>query len=281
MLPPVLLVDGHNLLYRAWFGFPARIVNRRSGADLTGAFGFAALLRKAHREHAGDHEIIVVFDSERSADDRQQLDRGYKSTRRESDHSPITSYADVRRLLTAAGIRWLECASAEADDVIASLTLIATRRHRLVSILSTDKDFFQLLDHPGVRVLNTQFRHDRRVITESRIVERFGVAPSQWADYRALTGDPADSIPGIRGVGPKTASALLANAADLEALRPTLHLHRRAAVRRSVDQWEDLLRWRTLIRLRADIPLPHAILTGRPTLELVPAAQLVAAIGLW
>lgn len=121
--PPLLIVDGHHLLYRAYYGFPARIHNRAKTRDLTGVFGFLALLRKAHLAHAGDHEIVVVFDGENGAASRTDADGAYKANRADADHSPIASLADVKhgldglslddlpasgRLTGATGVRVLE-----------------------------------------------------------------------------------------------------------------------------------------------------------------------------
>lgn len=281
MPAPVLLVDGSNLLYRAWFGFPARIRCRSTGRDLTEVFGFAALLRKAHRENAHGHEAVVVFDTESSAGRRQKVQADYKLPRVSADHTPMGSYPDVTRVLDAAGIRWLELTTGEADDAIATLAGLARRTDRDVAIFSTDRDFYQLLDDPGVRVLNTRLSRDRQWVAERHIADRFGVTPLQWPNYRALTGDAADNIPGVRGIGPKTAASLLTGNRSLDSLRPIIATHRRRAVRSALDQWEAVLRWRGLIRLVNDLDLPTDILTGAPTPELLPAAQLLADLGLW
>lgn len=281
MPAPVLLVDGSNLLYRAWFGFPARIVNRSSGRDLTGVFGFAALLRKAHREDAAGHEVVVVFDTESSAEGRQVLQSDYKLPRVTADHTPMGSYPDVIRVLDAAGIRWLEQATGEADDAIATLACLARQDDRDVAVFSTDRDFYQLLGDARVRVLNTRLSRGHKWVTGRHVIDRFGVIPRRWPDYRALTGDAADNIAGVRGIGPKTAASLLTGDRSLDSLLPIVATHRRRAVRVALDQWEDVLRWRELIRLVDDLDLPANLFTRAPTPELLSAAQLVEAVGLW
>lgn len=270
---PLLLVDG----YRSWFGFPGRI-RARSGRDLTGVFGFLALLRKAVREHAPGHEIVVVFDSETGAMARQRVDPAYKAARRVADHAPRASYDDLCAVLDLAGVRWLEPQDTEADDVIGSL---AAAHDRAVVVLSSDKDFHQLVSDPRVRQLDTRQRVDRRWITAATVRERYGVEAGRWPDLRALTGDPSDGIPGARGIGPKTAAMLLQLSPTLEALRPLLAGHRLGVVRQAAQRWDDVLRWRDLITLDPTVDVPTGLSTAEATPELPPAAELVELAGLW
>lgn len=280
-MTPILLVDGHNLLYRAWFGFPARIRARSSSRDLTGVFGFTALLRKAQREYAADHEVVVVFDSETSATARMSIDPSYKADRVIADHTPMESYADVTRILDLAGVRWIEHPAAEADDVIAALTTRAVDDRRTVTVMSCDKDFYQLLATDLVRQLDTRRAAAHRLIDATGVRCRFGVRPDQWPDFRALTGDVADGIPGIRGIGPITAARLLAGDRGLDDLRPRCAVDRHAAVRRAVEHWDDVLRWRSLIRLDARAVVPEELVSGRATPTLLPAAALLEVLDLW
>lgn len=115
--PLLVLVDGSNLLWRAAYGFPARITTR-DGRDVTGLFGFFALLRKALHQLDEPAECIVVFDSEAGWNGRRQEDPTYKQHRESADFSPITALADIQRGLTDLGIAWYESGDWEADDVI-------------------------------------------------------------------------------------------------------------------------------------------------------------------
>lgn len=220
MTAPLLLVDGHHLLHRAWNGFPARITTRDGHTDRTGVFGFAALLRKAQAQYAEQFEICVVFDAEDGSQSRLAQDVAYKAQRPAPAPGLIDSLALVKDVLDYTGVRWIEHAGCETDDVIATLTSQARDRGRAVDILTTDKDFIQLLADPSVRLLNTSVAVERRYTAGEHILPRYGVLAEQWPDYRALTGDPADNIPGARGVGPKTATRLLTARRRLEASRP-------------------------------------------------------------
>jgi DNA polymerase-1 len=278
---PLLLVDGHHLLYRTWFGFPTRIHSRDQQRDLTGVFGFAALLRKAHREHCPDHEILVVFDAEDGTQARKDRDPAYKANRAETDHTPIRSLPPIKRLLDLVGIRWLEHPGAEGDDVLATLATQGAHAHRPVAVMSGDKDLYQLLDTPHVRLLNTQLAAGRRFIHATDVTARYGVTPAQWPDYRALTGDPSDNIPGVRGIGPTTARRLLADGRRLETLAHATPdgLARAVALLRA--HWEPVLRWRELIRLDRKLTLPDDLLSDAPTPVMASAAVLLEELDLW
>ena len=114
---------------------------------------------------------------------------------------PVTYLADTKRGFDRHGIAWVEIDDREADDVIASLT-VAQRGDRPVVILSRDRDFYQLVGD-GVSVLNNRMRPGCRLVIEATVTETYGVTPAQWPDYRALTGDPADGIPGIEASAPR------------------------------------------------------------------------------
>jgi DNA polymerase-1 len=275
MTVPLLLVDGHNLLHRAYFGFAARIFNRDKSIDRTGVFGFAALLRKAQAQHAAGFEIFVVFDAEDGSQARADLDSGYKAQRAAPDLGLIESLPLVKAALDHCRVRWIEQDGCEADDVIATLTTQARAGGRPVDVMSTGKDYIQLLADTRVRLLNTGMALEQRYTTGAHIPLRYAVRAEQWADYRALTGDPADNIPGLRGVGPKTAARLLAGGRRLEhipdnELRPTW-----------TGQWTKVQRWREMIKLDVKADLPEALLTGLPTPPLPGAPALLQDLDLW
>jgi DNA polymerase-1 len=284
---PLLLVDGHNLLYRACFATPAQIYSRDpERRDITTQFMFFALLRKAiTAELASWPEILVVFDGEHGAADRQAADPDYKANRPNNDEArrPLAALADIKTGLDLFTVAWLEVDDAEADDVIATLTHTA-RPTRDVLILSTDQDYFQLLADPdydgrSVRVLNTARHPGNRLLGPAEVRARYSVEPSQFPDLRALAGDPADNIPGIRGIGPKSAAALLGGGLTLDDLRASGRLSGTRGA--TIDAaWPQILAWREMIRLRRDLPLQHEPI-GTPTAALPIPGEVITKLGLW
>jgi DNA polymerase I len=268
---PLLLVDGHNLLWRAWYGFPARIRSRDKTRDVTGVFGFFALLRVAVRELPDPPEVVVVFDGENAWDERSAIEPSYKAHRpTDADAmAPIRSLADVIRGLDALDLVHVCVDTAEADDIIATIRSRCPLRD--VWIMSTDRDFYQLLD-ARTKILNTARRPGHRVIDHQEIQTRFGVTPIQWCDRTALVGDPSDGIPGIKGIGPITAARLLADGLTLEDL---------ATSDRLSASLPDLLRWKHLLQMRTDQPLPADLLTCSPSPPLPPAPAVLDKLNLW
>lgn len=278
---PLLLVDGHHLLYRSYFGFPARITSRDQSRDLTGLFGFLAMLRKAHREYAADHQLVVVFDGEYGRSERTAVDPSYKANRVDADQTAIESLPAVKDGLAYAQVPWVEVETAEGDDVIATLTRIALEHDRAVTVMSGDRDYYQLLEPGRVRVLNTAMPD--RFVDLAAVHRRFGVYPAQWVDYRSLTGDPSDNVPGVPGIGPKTAARLLSGGVSLEAASTPAMLTERLNPwlrTRLIAQWEDVLRWRELLRMNSKVDLTAPGEAGA-TPTLPPPARIVEHLGLW
>ena len=276
-MAPLVIVDGMNLLWRAAYGFPARIATRE-GVDLTGVFGFFALLRVGLRQVIPAPECLVCFDGEYGADARKEIDPGYKNDREAVDMTPIESLADILRGLDCIGIRWFFDDHLEADDVVA--TIVAKEAGRCTYIMSSDRDFYQLVS-ASVSILNTQRKPGEKIIDPNDIRERFGVWPEQWADYRALTGDASDNIRGVRGVGPVTAQRLLAGGIGLEDMARLGRLTGKIGEKlQDAETWNQLTRDRSLIRLRSNLPLPD-LCSGEPTPEMPLAAVILDKLGLW
>ncbi|MBO2453377.1 flap endonuclease [Actinomadura barringtoniae] len=277
---PLLLVDGNNLVFRAAHGFPTPILSRDQTRDLTGVFGFFAILRAAVRDELGAApEVVVVFDGRNGSAARRAADPDYKANRPDDEEArrPLLALPDVKQGLELYGLDWIEIDDAEADDVIATLVHAAAGRDRL--IMSMDKDFYQFLDLPGVRVLNTARRPGERVIGPEQVRARHGVDPAQWVCFRALSGDPSDNIPGVMGIGPKTAAKLLAGGLSVHDLPASGRLTG-AKGRRVQEDFEQLLAWRALIEARIDVPLPR-VLTGLPSPTLPSPAEIIDKLDLW
>jgi DNA polymerase-1 len=285
---PLLLVDGHNLLFRACFSTPAQIWSRdpHDKRELTTEFMFFALLRKGiNSELPGWPEVVVVFDGQNGSAQRRQADTGYKANRPADGNAlkPIRALPSVRAGLDLFAITWVEVNDAEADDVIA--TLAASCPERDVLIASVDQDYCQLLrdagpGHGSVRILNTARRAGGRLAGPAEVRARHGVDPVQFADYRALAGDASDNIPGVRGIGAKTAAALLEGGLTLDDLPASGRLAGRkgAAINTA---WEQVLTWRDMIRMNNQVPVPAGAISGLATAPLPRPAEVIEKLGLW
>ena len=184
---PLLLIDGHNLLFRACFGTPAQIWSRdpRDKRELTTEFMFFALLRKGiNEELPGWPEVVVVFDGQDGSAQRKEADAGYKANRPADDNAlkPIRALPSIKAGLDLFATTWVEIDDAEADDVIA--TLAASCPQRDVLIASVDQDYYQLLrdagpGHGSVQVLNTARRAGSRLAGPAEVRARHGVDPAQ------------------------------------------------------------------------------------------------------
>jgi DNA polymerase-1 len=285
---PLLLCDGHNLLYRACFGTPAQIWSRDPDdkRELTTEFMFFALLRKGiNSELPGWPEVVVVFDGENGSAKRKATDGDYKANRPGGGEAlkPIRALPAVKAGLDLFAIAWVEIDDAEADDVIA--TLAASCPERDVLIASVDQDYYQLLRDAGpgrgsVRVLNTARRAGSRLVGPAEVRERHGVAPTQFADYRALAGDASDNIPGVRGIGAKTAAALVDSGLTLDDLPASGRLTGRKGAEITVA-WQQVLTWRDMIRMNNQVTVPAEAVTGQATAPLPRPAEVIEKLGLW
>ena len=270
---PVLLVDGHNLMHRAEFGFPARI-RSRSGRDITSVFGFYALLGSAIRAlGVEEYGIVVCSDSPDAV--RKAWARASISS---APDQPLEDFRDlhlVKKAAEALQVSWFECADHEADDLISTL---AVRLHPSpVFIISTDRDFYQLVDD-RVKILKGARLGRPDIVGRDDIRARYSVSPEQWCDYRALTGDPADGVPGVPGVGPKRAAGLLSEGQSLEDILSA------PATGEGWMSWiysnqELLLEWRDMLRT-ADDCVAVASAEARVS-KIPPAKDVVGLLGLW
>jgi DNA polymerase-1 len=206
----LLLVDASNSIYRAFFALPPLATAR--GVPTNATLGFTTMLQKVMREEQPDY-VVIVWDSP-GRKRRDALYADYKANRDAMPDDLRVQFADIRRVVDAYGLLGVEHAGEEADDVIATLVRLARPEGIEVAIVSSDRDLMQLVGD-GVVMLDTM--RDRR-IGPDEVVERFGVSPEAMLDFRALTGDSSDNIPGVKGIGEKGAAQLLAEYGSLDAL---------------------------------------------------------------
>ena len=203
-----LIVDGSNLLFQMFFGMPARIVNEK-GKAIQGTLGFIGALLKIIRMVNPTH-IAVIFDGEHQ-NSCAALNTDYKANRINYSEmpeakNPFSQLEDVYSALDFMGISHTETTVCEADDIIAGYALTFGDEAEII-ISSFDSDFFQLITN-NVSVL--RYRGKNTIICNPQYIkEKFGIAPEQYADFKALVGDNADNIKGADKIGIKTAAWML------------------------------------------------------------------------
>jgi DNA polymerase-1 len=249
--PRIVVIDGTNSLYRAFFAIPG--LRAPDGTPTNAALGFTNMLGKVVREERPDH-VIVVFDA-RGKTFRHELYDAYKAGRDAQPEDLSAQVPLVREIVAAHHIPILEIVGFEADDVIATLVAQAPSAAEMF-IVSTDKDLMQLVSE---RVTLLDGIKDRRY-GPAEVEKRFGVAPDKVLDLRALVGDPSDNIPGVKGIGEKGAAKLIGEYGDLETLIERRQEIKAKHARESLDAGIDDARLsKHLATLRSDLELPFTL----------------------
>jgi DNA polymerase-1 len=212
----LLLIDGNSLTYRAFFALPTDMATA-SGQVTNAVFGFCRMLIYLLKDQKPDH-IAVAFDRPEPTF-RHEVVADYKAHRAEAPDILRQQMGLVRQVVEALRIPVVELAGWEADDCIATLATKARDRGDEVVIVTGDRDAFQLVEDPLVKVLyNKRGVTDYALYDEAGIVAKTGVHPSKYAEYAALRGDPSDNLPGVPGVGEKTAAKLINTYGSLDGI---------------------------------------------------------------
>lgn len=195
----IVLVDGHALAFRSYFAISSLTTSR--GEPVQAIFGFIRQVLRMLRNDG--QQVIVVFDAPAKTFRHEQFD-GYKAGRARTPEDLPGQINRIRKLVDLLGLQRFEMPGYEADDIIGTITRRAEAEGYEVRILTSDRDAYQLLDE-RVRVINSA----GDLVGPDEILAKYGVTVAQWVDYRALTGDASDNIPGAKGIGPKSAAKLL------------------------------------------------------------------------
>jgi DNA polymerase I len=212
----LMLLDGNSLAYRAFFALPTSLA-LASGQVTNAVFGFTSMLINLLKDHTPD-QIAVALDLPEPTF-RHALVSDYKAGRSEAPDILRQQLGLVRQVVETLKIPIVEKAGFEADDVIATLATEARDRGDEVLIVTGDRDAYQLVEDPLVKVLyNMRGVSDYKLYDEAGIKEKTGVTPADYPQYAALRGDPSDNLPGVPGVGPKTAAKLINSYGDLDGV---------------------------------------------------------------
>jgi DNA polymerase-1 len=249
----LLLLDGNSLTYRAFFALPSDMTTA-SGQVTNAVFGFTSMLVNLLKEQRPDG-VLVAFDRPEPTF-RHQAVPEYKAQREAAPDVLRQQMGLVREVLAALGIRAVDLEGYEADDIIATLATRAEAAGHDVVIVTGDRDTYQLVRDPHVKVLyNRRGVSDYVLYDEAGIQERTGVTPSQYPEYAALRGDPSDNLAGVPGVGEKTAAKLIAAYGGLDGIYEHLE-EQTPKLRAALAEHEEQARRNAAVMvLRRDAPV--------------------------
>lgn len=238
-LPPVYLVDASVYIFRAWFSMPDAFVNG-AGEPTNAVYGFSGFLCSLLEQTAAEH-VAVAFDESLTTSHRNEIYPDYKANRDPAPQELKRQFGWARAVAEAMGLQCYGDGRYEADDLIGTLASYWRARGHPICIVTADKDLAQLVgesDHWW------DFSRNQK-LNAAQLTEKFGVTPRQMADFLALTGDAVDNIPGVPGVGPKSAAALLRHFGDLDTLYarldevPALPIRGAASLQRKLLEHRD------------------------------------------
>jgi len=218
--PPkrLILIDGHAILHRAYHALPP--LTSRSGELLNAVYGFTTMLLKVVNDLKPDY-LIVTFDVDKPTFRHEEF-VGYQAKRPKIDQELAGQIGRVREVLEAMGVPAYEKEGYEADDVIGTLSRQASARKIQTVIVTGDKDILQLVGRYVKVFAPVRGLSQGELLDSKKTREKLGVTPSQIIDYKALMGDPSDNYPGVPGIGPKTATALLSRFGNLAKIYKSL-----------------------------------------------------------
>lgn len=251
----LLLIDGNSIMNRAFYGIPDMTTN--DGRHTNAIYGFLNIILKVIEEEQATH-ICVAFDLKKKTF-RHEMYEAYKGTRKGMPEELHEQMPRIKEILQAMHIRIVEQEGFEADDLIGTLSKKGEREGFAVTILSGDRDLLQLAtDTVLVRIPKT--KHGKTEVEdyyEKEVVETYGVTPLIFIDMKGLMGDTSDNIPGVPGIGEKTAAKLLAEYGDLDGVYAAVDGMKASKMKQNLIENKDLAYLsKTLATIKLDCPIP-------------------------
>ncbi|HEX8308756.1 MAG TPA: DNA polymerase I [Allosphingosinicella sp.] len=256
-MPHLYLVDGSSYIFRAYHRLPP--LTNRHGLNVGAVYGYTTMLWKLaeslHKEEGPTH-LAVIFDAG-SHTFRNDMFEGYKAQRPPPPPDLVPQFPLIRDATRAFSLPCIEEDGLEADDIIACYSKAALAAGWRVTIVSSDKDLMQLVEDGRLDLYDTM--NDRRIGREY-VIEKFGVPPEKLGEVLALMGDSVDNIPGVPGVGPKTAAQLIQQYGDVETVLAHADEIKKPKLKQNlIDHAEAARMSRELVRLICDSPLPEPL----------------------
>ena len=251
--PRLLLMDGHSLAYRAFFALPAENFTTTSGQPTNAIYGFTSMLANTLRDEAPTH-FAVAFDVSRKTWRSEEFSE-YKANRSKTPDEFRGQVELIGELLDTMQVPRFAVDGFEADDVIATLTTEAVAEGFEVSIVTGDRDSFQLVSEDVTVLYPTKGVSELTRYTPEKVEERYGLTPLQYPDYAALRGDPSDNLPGIPGVGEKTAAKWIKQYGSIAGLTEHADEIKGKAGQNLRDSLDSVRLNRRLTEMVRDVPL--------------------------
>ena len=248
----VCLIDGSGYIFRAFYGLPP--LTAPDGTPVNAVYGFTNMFLKLTAKIGCDY-CLVLFDAKRQ-NYRNDIYPDYKGTRKETPEDLIPQFPIIREAVEALNLNYLEMEGYEADDLIATYAARALAEGMEVVVVSGDKDLMQLI-RPGVEFYDPM---KDKFFTPEDVLEKFGVYPDKVVDVQALSGDSIDNVPGVPGIGPKTAAQLINEYGSLEGvLQHAGEIKQEKRRQTLLDNQENARISLQLVTLKSDVPVEHAL----------------------
>lgn len=231
----LVLIDGNSIAYRAFFALP--LLNNDKGIHTNAVYGFTMMLNKIIEDEKPSH-ILVAFDAGKTTF-RHKTFGEYKGGRQKTPPELSEQFPFIRELLDAYGIKRYELENYEADDIIGTLSLSAEKEGYEIKVISGDKDLTQLSSEHTTVGITRKGITDIEEYTPAHVMEKYGLTPEQIIDMKGLMGDPSDNIPGVPGVGEKTAIKLLKEFSTLEKLLESIDKVTGNKLKEKLEEFKD------------------------------------------
>ncbi|WP_221356609.1 DNA polymerase I [Streptomyces beigongshangae] len=270
--PRLMLMDGHSLAYRAFFALPAENFTTATGQPTNAIYGFASMLANTLRDEAPTH-FAVAFDVSRRTWRSEEFTE-YKANRSKTPDEFKGQVELIGELLDAMHVERFAVEGFEADDIIATLATQAEAEGFDVLIVTGDRDSFQLVSERTTVLYPTKGVSELTRFTPEKVVEKYGLTPAQYPDFAALRGDPSDNLPGIPGVGEKTAAKWINQFGSFAELVERAEEVKGKAGQNFRDHLESVKLNRRLTEMVRDVELPKTV----PALERAPYDRTAVAM---
>ena len=260
-MPKITIIDGNSLLFRAYYAtaYPGvEIMRTQDGTPTNAIFAFSSMINKILSGLKNDESIMVAFDAGKDTFRKEQLE-SYKANRKPAPQELVTQFPIARDFLNALGIFQFEQHGFEGDDIAGTVAKLAEKEGYQVTIYTSDRDFLQLVDDNITVNIIRKGLSDVVAMTPETVQETYGFAPLQIIDYKGLRGDSSDNLPGIKGIGEKTAVKLIQEYGSFDNI--IAHASEiKGKVGEAIIADQDIGRLsRDLAIIKTDVPLPFAI----------------------